>query len=252
MNYVTINEKIKTIWKKNQTHKKTKTSLALARTPMLYPSDFISNSVLFIGLNPSYSPKEMNKVCISNGINGIKNINNLFKFSSLKDRNLEKKILNIEENARHGDKPHKYFHKFCEITKHINGSLEKIKWEHIDLLYIRETNQNNIKGIIEYKESNNTISVNKFATDQINLTMKIIDDIQPIIIVIVSALVYKILNNLDNNKFINDFDDKRGCWFYKNIPVLASGMLSGRRALDNGSFEVLIWNIKRIVEFEKH
>lgn len=42
------------------------------------------------------------------------------------------------------------------------------------------------------------------------------------------------------------WDEELGTYTYKNNPFFFSSMLTGQRALDNGSFERLVWHIKKV------
>ena len=51
-----------------------------------------------------------------------------------------------------------------------------------------------------------------------------------------------------------DYDDVLGVDMYKivdkRVPVIYSGMLSGAHAIDNGSFDRLIWHIKYVLNMQ--
>ncbi len=44
------------------------------------------------------------------------------------------------------------------------------------------------------------------------------------------------------------FDEEIGTYLWNNIPVFFTSMLTGQRALDNGSFERLKWQVKRALK----
>jgi hypothetical protein len=68
-------------------------------------------SILFIGINPSFDEK--------------------------KNKHFESFFYDV-----HLDDSHRYFKKFKDI-----GEKTATQWSHFDLLFLRETNQNNIKNL---------------------------------------------------------------------------------------------------------
>ena len=80
------------------------------------------------------------------------------------------------------DKLMPYFSKFRDIAKSID---KKLNWEHIDIFFIRETNQKTVKQIREkYPE---------FFQNQLSLSIEIIEELNPKIIIITSAFASRIL-----------------------------------------------------------
>ncbi|HPN30757.1 MAG TPA: hypothetical protein PKY81_07355 [bacterium] len=244
MNNLEINNKICKIWEDFFEYRKSSINQnILKRTPLLYSRIHFKECILFIGLNPSFSVSGFNSILNNNKLEAIaklikkEGLETLFNFTKLDD--YKEYLLQIEDCARY-QKNHRYFTRFNVLTEYLSSSINSynFKWEHIDLLYIRETNQKKIQEIIS--ESKN----NKFIYEQIELTLKILYDINPKIIVITSALVPQLLFDI---KILSKFDHNNGCWFIDKYPVFVTSMLSGQRALDNGSFELLKWNIKRIL-----
>ena len=112
-----------------------------------------------------------------------------------------------------------------------------------DFLYIRETRQRNIENF--YKREPD------FIKQQLEISKEIIKKINPEIIVVCDTFARNLLkSNMMNFEF--EFDDTIGTYRIINNPdfkdtiVFFSGMLTGQRALDNGSFERLKWHLNKV------
>lgn len=183
------------------------------------------NSLLFIGLNPSYTEEDPD--------------------TSVKYYYL----------TQTGNKYQKYFKKFEELSKNLN-----LVWGHIDLLLVRETKQKNIDGL--FKEKNGV----PFIWEQLQISNAILKEVNPKIIVVCNTKARQLLgkdrnkkNNKGREKLVSlgynfMFDKKIGTHRITNedsplkgTPVFFTSMLTGQRALDNGSFERLEWHIKFVL-----
>ncbi len=179
------------------------------------PDKVITDSILFIGINPSYSEKEVKK----------------------NENILEPKIL-------------PYFEKFKDISEKI-----KIIDTHTDLLFFREREQKYIDYLLKSK-----IGID-FIYQQLMISKQIIILSKPKVIVVSNTkarefmgfdknlertqgvwmdLDFEFDENLGTHKIVNDSD-------LENVPVFFTSMLSGQRALDNGSYQRLIWHIKYVL-----
>lgn len=182
--------------------------------------EIIKNTILFIGINPSFSGKN------------------------------KKRGSYFFNNNDDDEKMHKYFNKFKKISKEID-----LPWTHFDLLYFRETNQ---KYISELLNDKNGIG---FIYNQLQLSKKIITNAVPKILVVTNTM-FRHFMGLDKDKQKNtgvwmdfdfEFDDNLGT--YKiidseldGVPVFFISMLTGQRALDNGSFKRLVWHINFVLK----
>ena len=172
--------------------------------------DIEYSSLMFIGINPSY-----------NGIPG-----NLFYDNS------------------HGE-THKYFKKFIEIS-----SQAGLNWSHLDLLFLRETNQKEVKSL----EENNLGHI--FYDEQLKISKKIIETIKPKIIVVNNTYARDLLHSqsFTTPKYDFEFDEEIGTERIVNneilngVPIFFTSMLTGQRALDLGSYKRLIWHIKYVIK----
>lgn len=167
-------------------------------------------SILFIGINPSYSEKKTE-------------IKESFFYSN-----------NQQEEV------HQYFKKFQDI-----GAKTNIEWSHLDLLYLRETKQENVKEIFKNKIGN------EFLSKQLAISKSIIEQSKPRVIVVSNAYARDLF--LTECEFTTKFDDTIGTHkvvnndYLEGIPVFFTSMLTGQRALDNGSYDRLVWHIKQVL-----
>lgn len=172
--------------------------------------DIEYNSLMFIGINPSY-----------NGIPG-----DLFYDNS------------------HGA-THKYFKKFIEISSEVG-----LNWSHLDLLFLRETNQKEVKSLGENRLGHT------FYDEQLKISKKIIETTKPKIIVVNNTYARDLLHShsFTTPKYDFEFDEKIGTERIVNneilngVPIFFTSMLTGQRALDLGSYKRLIWHIKHVMK----
>ena len=200
--------------------------------PLIYPA-LKTNVILFVGLNPSFSERGFKQVLAGTGHENL-DVNKFFAHpnSGAFDKAISDKL---ECNAH---KLHSYFKKFIDIKNHVG-----IDWEHVDLFFIRETNQKNMKNRVFEKGE----TLNDFGMKQIHLSKRLIEASKPKLIVVANALASRVFEE----HFSAEFDQERGCHFVeikgKNTPVFLSSMLTGQRALDNYSFNRLKWHIKKVL-----
>lgn len=211
-----ISEKLTNLWAEFSENE-------FAKIPPLSVSEIPKSSILFIGLNPSLSESERIRLMESD----VKI--EFYKHNSEKENN------------------HKYFHKFIDIAEQTNQT-----WGHFDLLYIRETKQDNIAKLIGNKRGIDFI-YKQIVISKLVLE-KVIEEAKPKLFIVNNTLSRKFLgkDKVNNNNVWMDLDfvwDKKiGTYRYKNIPFYFTSMLTGQRALDLGSYERLIWQIKLVTE----
>ncbi|MEZ7885864.1 MAG: hypothetical protein QMC16_01120 [Flavobacteriales bacterium] len=161
-----------------------------------------------------------------------------------------------------------YFKSFERIQDRLeSGYKTKTKVTHLDLCVFRETNQKFIKKVL-FKSDNGL----KFISDQIKISKEILEEIKPKIIVCSNTMAKHLLGR---DRSENKKGKEEGVWlgydfeFNKELgtdiitgnseegtkldgtPIFFTSMLSGQRALDNGSKERLIWHINKALEWKK-
>jgi len=176
-------------------------------------------SILFVGMNPSFSDK---KDAWNNGNRGGNILYNIPKPSEKKETN-------------------SFFIKINDFYKCIIDP--KPPLAHHDLLFIRETTQD---SVLKWKKD---IILKSFFDKQLEISKKIIKESKPVLIVVLNAGSRELFKELYGNGV---YDNRLGARIYsiggKDTPVLFSGMLSGQRALDLGSQESLKWHIEYILK----
>lgn len=194
------------------------------KSPIL-PKEICTEAILFVGINPSFPKK-----------------------AKLDPKNKEIEFYSLDKNA----KLIPYFEKFRDIAIYCNKS----RWDHIDLFFMRETNQK----VIEQMSYDNV----DFLQKQLNITFEIIERSVPELIVVSNSFASEFFgkkkekhSSFDkiwkgfNLNFKNDFDKSIGTYRIsiggRMTPIIFSGMLSGQRALDIGSYERLKWHIDKII-----
>ncbi|MDP8200580.1 MAG: hypothetical protein P9M11_00395 [Candidatus Tenebribacter burtonii] len=207
-----VKKDVEKIWKKYENYN-------FIKYPPVTVKYIFFNSIIFIGLNPSLIDKS--------------------------NRNLHKLESYVLYHERKDN--YRYFNKFTDIANELS-----LKWSHIDLLYYQNTKQKKIEKMLRKTsdpESN-------FINDQLKVTSKliisIINNTNPKLFVVNNAFARKLFFNEKpfvmpntSGETINFlWDDKIGTYLYKSIPFYFTGMLTGQRALDNGSYKRLTWQIK--------
>jgi hypothetical protein len=154
-----------------------------------------------------------------------------------------------------------FFGVFDKICEKARGN--PYEWEHVDLFFYRETNQDKIKDIIFLNEkgskhpepswSKSEIEAYKknmhpFANEQINLSKELIELANPKVIVVAN----KVASDIFMVEYSPSWNDEYGYWEAtinnRSVPVFLCSMLSGQRALDIYSRRQLIWHIKRAIK----
>lgn len=196
-----------------------------------YDEDEQECELLFLGINPAF------------------NENDAPWFDSYKRPNSD------------DDKLLPYFKSFDTIEKTLQKEYNwKSKWTHLDLFAFRETNQKYIETHL--LKTPDGIS---FLYDQLMIARERILHIKPKVIVVSNALVRMFTGKeritLQNGEelgvwmdFHFSFDKELGTdvitapSLLAGTPVFFTSMLSGQRALDNGSKERLVWHIAKCLK----
>lgn len=185
--------------------------------------------VLFVGINPSYSKNEKET-----------------RFFYTKKESLK----------------HPYFKPFKNIQDALHEKYNRqICWTHMDLLAFRQTKQSFIKKKLFPSETGK-----RFLVDQLEISKKILEHIHPKVMVVSNTMARELLgrnrgvNKKDNSEFgvwmglHFKFDESIGTDVIVNhetlngTKVFFTSMLSGQRALDNGTKQRLIWHINEVLK----
>lgn len=143
---------------------------------------------------------------------------------------------------------HWYYTRIKDITNKVNEELKtNFKFAHHDLYFVRHTSQNDVLAM--------KTDMQQFFKTQLDITKSIIEAAKPKLIVVANAGACKIFQ-AEMYEWRpgtpEQFDKSLGVDFIKigksRVPVLFTGMISGQRALDDGSYSSLIWHICHILK----
>jgi hypothetical protein len=199
------------------------------RKSPLAPETIKKNTLLFIGINPSFT-----------------------EGNTIPD---DKKAIDFYTLDTQSDKQIPYFKKFKEFADYCETD-----WDHLDLLFIRETNQKIIEDLT-YVRPDGVDFIGK----QLDISFSILKELEPKVIVVANAYASEFFGKMKSKHgvfekiwqgysfdFKEDFDTELGTYTIslnsKRVPIFFSGMLSGQRALDLGSLERLVWGVKRVID----
>ena len=193
----------------------TKLQIPYADRGFRFPTNLVTDSILFIGINPSYNI----------GVNHNEYHNSFYSLNQQ-------------------GKNHRYFKKFEDIAKHTASN-----WSHIDLFFYQETAQKSFYEILQNQNGKD------FLSQQIQIAKELIIHIKPKLIVVANTLARDLMlkeHDLGVNFFDFKFNEVLGTYQISNTelkdtPIFFTSMLTCQRALDNGSFERLKWHIKNII-----
>jgi len=230
----TVNKKYLSLWKEFfQKSDLTK------QWPILY-GDFASNPLLFVGMNTSSSEiksEEMKQTLV---------------WEDTDPTEEKKKIIqrqHLEVIGRDKYVPYQYFRPIIDIAETV-GYGEK--WEHIDLFVAREKSQDILSNKLGIHRNDKFVK-SEFGQKQVEIAFDIIKELKPVAIVVINASACNIIQN--NQKFPQISNKEFVKYGYHHVilnntktPIFFSGMLSGQRAIDNGSKERLIWHIKMALQ----
>lgn len=205
------------------------------RKSPLMPAEIKKNSLLFVGINPSFP-----------------------KGATIEAAYLKLGWYTLQTD---GEKHIPYFHKFQEFATYC-----QCDWDHLDLLFVRETNQKAIEELT-YDRATDRPNGLDFIGEQLDISFEILEALEPKAIVVANAFASEFFGKkkVKHNGFKGiwrsydldfkaHFDNELGTYRIplngKQVPIFFSGMLSGQRALDLGSLERLMWGVKRVINFE--
>lgn len=220
-----MNARIASIW---ETHLGGNTdTLAPLNFPQLEQKD-----VLFVGMNPSFDIRKMKSWFRKNGWN-----DDPCTYYLWINRNLI--CPEREELTRaHFQKNHPFFRQHHSLIESLGGP----SWIHLDLFPYRQTNQ---KEFIAFREANQD-----FHSECLEVFDTAVNIVRPKLILIWNARASTEFLARHPAEFDPIIGTHRLCGpvMERGIPVFASSMLTGQRALDVHSRERLFWHIRKVYD----
>jgi len=198
------------------------------------------NGILFLGVGASFDEKKKD-TCTPKGE---------VEYETYKGRIGYDRPIKKHPERTEFKKGYNYYQRMIEIAKETG-----LNWSNIDITLFRETKQEVIQPF--FKNSKDIMQ------KQMDIAREMILDTKPQIIVASNTLVRDVLENKRDKSIIESGFD----FFYDSIeygtpiitspkklngiPIFFTSMLSGQRALDNGSFKRLKWHIKFVLDKRK-
>lgn len=223
--------------------------------PMFYQS-IKTVDILFIGINPSrlsdetifnFVKKHLSKHSDLKSLrylDDVISVRKLFSMQNEENNGLFNKIQFLGELHELFFREYQYFIKFKEIQTLIGN----VQIGHLDLFNLRETDQKKIKKLI----TENPIYVDEC----VNLFIDTLQKINPKVIIVENSLARDLLLiNPASKSFFPDFKFESFKNNHFGTPtnrfnqgIIYSSMLTGQRALDNGSFHRLVYTIDNLIK----
>lgn len=209
---------------------------AIEREPLIVhpyhtPGDSKAGPVLFVGMNPSFVLRHLvREFSISEP-----ELRARFRFDP--NRSSRDDL----EAVASADRELAYFRAFQVLIEDAAKGPAP-PWTHVDLFYIRETNQ---RRVLPWVASGETL--NDFGRRQWKITWRIIQALEPSIIIVCNAAASRIFERETTAGGLLDWSDKTGCHLLqlkKSTPVFFSSMLSGQRALDIYNRRRMAWHLR--------
>lgn len=156
------------------------------------------------------------------------------------DKNFKGPCASVVRDSDNGGYQHPYFVK----PKKLNEDIGIGCFSHVDMFSVRTRHQYVVQAIVNDPDSQ------EFVEEQLGLFRNIVNGASPRAIVVINAFASNLIRT---GRALGplDYDKDLGVDIYKidekRVPVFYSGMLSGAHAVDNGSFNRLIWHIKYVL-----
>lgn len=171
--------------------------------------------VLFVGINPSYDETRKGT-----------------------DASVVRKSEAVGDSDGYNYEP--YFGKPKQLCERLGAG----GFSHVDMFSIRCRQQYRVRNMVH------DLVCKAFVEKQIGLFRKVVDGSLPKCIVVINAMASGLIKDgLALGQLQHEED--LGVDLYvvngKRMPVFYSGMLSGAHALDNGSYERLLWHIRYVM-----
>lgn len=156
------------------------------------------------------------------------------------DASFKGSCASVVRDSGNGGYQHPYFVK----PKKLNEEIGISRFSHVDMFSVRSRPQHVVQDIVNDADSQ------EFVEEQLGLFRKIVNGASPRVIVVINAFASNLIRA---GRALGplDYDEDLGVDMYKigekRVPVFYSGLLSGARVVDNGSFDRLIWHIKYVL-----
>lgn len=193
----------------------------------LYLESLEEKDLLFVGMNPSFSKGAMEKWFKKNGWNV--HPEEYYLWSNKHAFCAEREAL----TRAHSRASYPFFRQHHNLISHLDSP----SWCHLDLFPYRETQQTILKELCAANPA--------FSDACLTVFDKALREISPKMIVIWNKGAADIFFERYEREFNRDVGTYHVNIADRRIPVFASSMVTGRRALDTYSRERLFWHINK-------
>lgn len=153
-----------------------------------------------------------------------------------------------------------YYRPFHKIEQDLKSDHNRdITWTHVDLLAIRESQQAYVENNLNKKRQGQ-----EFIIEQLAIAKEIIEHFNPKVIVVPNLLGRELLSRnkktLAEGRIVGEwmdcefeFDNDLGTdkitdgGVLNDTPIFFTGMMTGQKSLDRGSFQRLVWHIDAVL-----
>ena len=134
---------------------------------------------------------------------------------------------------------------FEEFAVYALGEEKSRDWEHVDLFFHRRTSQEALTGALLDRSEKLT----DFGARQIQLSKRLISEVNPKIIVVPNALASRLFAIEFNAYFREPYGHHLARINQRETPVFLGGMLTGQHAMDTFSCQRLKWHVKKAWQY---
>lgn len=211
--------------------------------PMVYP-DLREGGIVSMGLNPSFS-----KAAFSAFLHGDEWADfDPEAFYGWKHDRGDFDLVRACEIERLALERYAYYRPFRDLSRRLGCT-----WQHLDLFAVRATKDERALALVGVsgKDDEELAALPPFADAQVKLCLELLDRLKPDAVVIPNVTVARIVIA----RLKADFDEAVGLRTTRlggrSVPVFASSMWTGARALDRYSKELLLWHIEKTVRHRR-
>lgn len=203
-------------------------------------------SLLVVGMNPSFGPDQwFNRRDVREIVGG--NPTEFFLWDRLPGREARQEA--VRQHDQLALTLHPYFNRPKELATEV-----ELPFAHLDVFAYRKTEQGRLFSALnrdpQHKKFRGIEHLSDFACDQIEIFCEAVPLYNPRAIVVGNAAASKIVEAVQGQ---DTYCEMTGCHYWirgteQPIPMLFSGILSGARALDTGSFRRLKWHLRQVLD----
>lgn len=221
--------------------------------PMFYEEPR-TDGLISVGVNPAFSAdraKGWNHIKGDELLRSIYDSPSIYYAWTPASRSSFSMALSLKAEKLARDK-----HKFYKPVRAMHAAaadFEPMDWQHLDLFFVRATEQNSLKTVVVEKLPRNVdaqLKLSNFGAEQFVLFERLLELHRPRMVVVLNALASRIYRQRRSHRI--SYDNKLGCYMDfisgRSVPVFFCGHLA---YLDTFSRERLHWHIRHVLDHQK-